>query len=168
MAALTVRVSRGRRVRRRKAERGFLRGRLRRMVRWCDFRAGDAANGGIGDTGAAPVAVTADNSTELIAEASHGFADGAGPMLLPSGTIPTGLSVDKPYFLNVNGAGDYFVVRDRFESLREQSDEVFSDDGVSVTRVPGANSECFFAFLKARVHPAVIQASTDIDTLIFA
>ncbi len=167
MAALTVRVSRGRRVRRRKVERGFNRNRLRRLVRWCDFRAGDAVDGGIGDTGAAPVAVTADNTTELIAEAAHGFADGAGPMLLPSATIPTGLDPDKPYFLDVNTAGDYFVVRDRFESLREQSHEPFSDNGVSVTRAPGANSECFFAFLKARVHPAVIQAATDIDNLIF-
>ena len=167
MAALAVRVSRARRLRRRKDSRGHLRGRLRRLNRWLDARADSAANGGIGDTGAAPVAVLPANATELIAEAAHGFADGAGPMLLPSGTIPTGLDPTLPYFLDVNGAGDYFVVRDRFESQRQLSHELFSDDGVTVTRIPGNNSRSFFAMLKARLHPAVIQAATDLDNLIF-
>ena len=167
MAALTVRVSRARYLRRRNAARGFTRGRLRRLIRWCDARADTAANGGIGDTGAAPVAVTADNLTELIAEVAHGFADGAGPMLFPSGTIPDGLDPDTPYFLWINTAGDYFLVRDRFQALAQQSAETFTTDGVAVTRVPGANAECFFAFLKAGTPPAVIQDATDIDNLIY-
>ena len=163
---MTVRTSRARRMRYRRAGRGHARGRLRRLNEWLASRAADASAGGIGDTGAAAVAVTVDNTTDLIAEAAHGFSAGAGPMLFPSGTPPGGLSVSTPYFLAASTAGDYFVAGSRREALEGRHLPI-SSDGATVTRAPGANSRSFFELLKAGKSPLVIQEATDIDTLIF-
>jgi hypothetical protein len=166
MAALGVRVPRARYLRRRHAERGHRRGRLRRLNRWCDARADTSANGGIGDTAAAPAAVTATNATETINHGSHGFDDGSGPHLIAASVMPVGLDPLRPYFLNVTGAGTYTLARDHFHALGGAGGpEPFTTDGTTVTSEVGANSWCFFAYLKSRVHPLVIQAATDIDDI---
>ncbi len=167
MAALSVRVSRGRHLRRRQLHRGHRRGRLRRLKRWTDARADTSANGGIGDTGAAPTAVTGTNATETINEASHGFADGSGPHLIGGTAVPAGLDANRPYFLNVTGAGTYTLSHSRFEAAAGNGAVAFTDDGTSVTREVAANTDAFFAYLKAGKHPAEIQAATDIDNLVF-
>lgn len=166
MAALSVRVSRARYLRRRAAERGLNRGRLRRMRRWCDARAADAVDGGIGDTGT-PVAVTADNATDTFTEAAHGFNDGAGGMIIGGTAVPAGLDGERPYFMIATTAGTFQLARSRPEALQQRSAEPFTDDGTAVTREPGANYWSFFALMQAGKHPLEIQAATDIDSLIF-
>jgi hypothetical protein len=140
------------------------------MARWCEFRAGDAVDGGIGDTASAPVAVTPANATNLIAEAAHGFGDGAGPMLLPSGTIPAGLEPDVPYFLHVEGdAGNYGVLPTRKNTLQgiAGSRMEFTTDGAAVTRSEGNNARSFFEYVKAGRKPATVQAATDVSDILY-
>lgn len=139
---------------------------VRRFLSWLAGRADTAANGGIGDTGAA-VTFTAANATNQLTSTAHGLATGAGPFLLSNsgGALPAGLSDTQLYWASVDDVNTLKLATSRGKAINGIAVS-FSDDGTGThSYFLAASSEALIEWMRQGKKPETIDALTDIDNL---
>lgn len=116
-----------------------------------------------------PLVYTADNTTNQLTSAGHGFTSGDGPyeIINAGGAVPAGLSTSTLYWVSVVDANIFQLHTSRLEAARGLNPLTFTDDGTGTNSIQASVSDqAMIEHLRQDVSPEVINNAADVDDLI--
>lgn len=136
--------------------------RLRRYQNWSDDVAGRLSGTGTGQT------FTADEGSDQLTAAGHGYSTGDGPFFVSSDTtLPAGLVASALYWVRVVDANTLTLHPDRNAAFKNISLVDITDAGTGThTITPADTDDAVTEHLRQGATPTNLTAETDVDNLI--